>query len=259
MKSSIWSQSNEEVPLPQLIPIGGANMDHVFPEPLVKGTLIQRYKRFLADVELERGAVVIAHCVNTGSMSGCKEPGSTVYLSRANNPKRKLKFTWEIIEVGGATIGINTSLANRIAENAIQNQKVEELTGYDALRREVKYGESSRIDIFLEDPVKGTCFVEVKNVHLKRDTGAEFPDSVTARGTKHLFELSSMVDQGHRAVMLYLVQRQDCIDFRIASDIDPKYHNAFETALDIGVEALCYTCQLQPSGIEIDRSLRIVR
>lgn len=232
-------------------------MDHVFPEPLVKGTLIQRYKRFLADVELESGEVVIAHCVNTGSMSGCKEPGSTVYLSRANNPKRKLKFTWEMIEVGGTTIGINTSLANRIAENAIQNQKVEELTGYDALRREVKYGENSRIDLLLSKEGEPSCFVEVKNVTLAEGGVSRFPDAVTERGRKHLVEMTNEVKNGSRAVMFYLVQRDDCSVFKPADDIDPRYGEALRQAVADGVEAIAYEAIVRPTGIDVSRSLPI--
>jgi sugar fermentation stimulation protein A len=230
-----------------------------FPNPLVKAQLVRRYKRFLTDAKLESGEIVTAHCANPGSMIGLTEPGAEIWLSPAQNPQRKLRWSWEMIRVGKSLVGINTLHPNKIVFDAIAKNLIPEVEGYKNMRREVKYGKSSRIDIFLEDPRKGACFVEVKNVHLKRNAGAEFPDSVTARGTKHLFELRNMVSQGHRAVMLYLVQREDCKDFRIAGDIDPKYHSAFETALDSGVEALCYSCQLQPSSIEIDRSLRIVR
>ena len=164
-----------------------------------------------------------------------------------------------MIRVGNGLVGINTAHPNTIVSEAIADGRIPELGGYTNMRREVKYGESSRIDILLEDPIRQKCFVEVKNVHLKRDVGAEFPDSVTARGTKHLRELTNMVAQGHRAVMVYLVQREDCKDFGIASDIDPTYHKAFETALMKGVEAFCYSCQLKPSKIELNRSLPIVR
>ena len=216
-----------------------------FQNPLVQAQLIRRYKRFLADAHLKNGEFVTAHCGNPGSMIGLTEPGAEIWLSPA--------------ETGNGLVGINTAHPNPIVSEAIADGRIPELGGYTNMRREVKYGESSRIDILLEDPIRQKCFVEVKNVHLKRDVGAEFPDSVTARGTKHLRELTNMVAQGHRAVMVYLVQRDDCKDFGIASDIDPTYHKAFETALMKGVEAFCYSCQLKPSKIELNRSLPIVR
>lgn len=213
-----------------------------FEEPLVKATLLKRYKRFLADVRLADGSEVTAHCANPGSMMGLTEPGSVVWLSPNTNPKAKLDYRWEMIEVEGGLVGINTSRPNRIVEEAITEGRVPELMGYESLRREVKYGQNSRIDLLLEGPGRGDvprlCYVEVKNVTLRRDGFAEFPDAVTARGAKHLRELSDMVRQGHRAVMLYLVQRTDCRTFRLARDIDPGYGAAFDQALAAGVEAL---------------------
>ena len=230
-----------------------------FRNPLVQAQLIRRYKRFLADARLKNGESITAHCANPGSMIGLTEPGAEIWLSPAKNPARKLRWSWEMIRVGNGLVGINTAHPNTIVSEAIADERIPELSGYTNMRREVKYGESSRIDILLEDPIQQKCFVEVKNVHLKRDAGAEFPDSVTARGTKHLRELTNMVAKGHRAVMVYLVQRDDCKNFGIASDIDPTYHKAFEAALMKGVEALCYSCQLKPSKIELNRSLPIVR
>lgn len=220
-----------------------------FSTTLTKGRLIKRYKRFLADVELEDGATVVAHCANSGSMLGCKEPGSIVYLSPNQNPKAKLDWRWEMIEIDGGLVGINTSHPNRLVEEAIEDGTITELQGYGSMRREVKYGQNSRIDILLEDP--GLCYVEVKNVTLKVGAEAQFPDSVTTRGAKHLRELTQMVEEGHRAVMVYLVQRSDCVHFRPAVDIDPVYANELKAAHTAGVEVLCYQCVLSPSTIEV--------
>lgn len=232
-----------------------------FPSPLITGKLIKRYKRFMADVELENGETVTAHCANPGSMMGLAEPGTTVWLSKSDNPKRKLKYSWELLQVdlgaGPAMVGINTSHPNGIVAEGIEQGKVSELAGYDNLRREVKYGKNSRIDILLESDGKPPCYVEVKNVHLMRRAGfAEFPDSVTARGAKHLDELADMVADGARAVMVFLVQRDDGERFGLAADIDPHYVERHDAAHAAGVETLVYSCKLDPrSGIEIDRAL----
>ena len=226
-----------------------------FPDPLIPGTLVKRYKRFLADVTLADGSVVTAHCANTGSMLGVAEPGSEVWLSPARNPERKLKYTWEMIRVGDGLVGINTQHPNRIVEDGVRAGGVAELTGYDEVRREVKYGKNSRIDVLLSGGGRPDCYVEVKNVHLRRGAAAEFPDAVTARGAKHLVEMADMVDGGARAVMFYLVQRGDCETFAVADDIDPTYAEALETARARGVEAVCYACRLTPESIELDRPL----
>ncbi len=228
-----------------------------FPDPLLRGRLVRRYKRFLSDVELDGGELVTAHCANPGSMIGLTEPGSEVWLSPARNPARKLRYSWEMIRIGEGLVGINTSHPNGIVADAIAAGRVAELTGYGALRREVKYGKNSRIDMLLEADGRPPCYVEVKNVHLKRDGGAEFPDSVTARGAKHLVELSDMVAAGARAVMFYLVQREDCDDFAIAGDIDPHYATTLDKALAAGVEAICYCCKLTTEAIELDRPLAL--
>jgi sugar fermentation stimulation protein A len=236
-----------------------------FDEPLLPGTLIERYKRFMADVRLDRGETVTAHCANTGAMLGLTEPGSRVWLSRAANPKRKLAYTWELIQPTGAAdgpdcfAGVNSMRPNAIAEEAIRAGAVAELTGYVGVRREVRYGENSRIDLHLEAPGKPVCYVEVKNAHLCRTRGlAEFPDSVTARGAKHLRELTHMVAAGHRAVMLYVVQRTDCGRFAVSVDIDPAYGAALSLARQNGVEALCYACTISPTAITLDRALPLV-
>jgi sugar fermentation stimulation protein A len=226
-----------------------------FPDPLIKGTLLKRYKRFLADVALADGTVVTAHCANPGSMLSVNEPGSEVWLSPSRNPERKLKFSWEMIRVGKYLVGINTSHPNGLVAEAIQAGAIGELAGYGSLRREVKYGKNSRIDILLENGAGEKCYVEVKNVTMKRDLAptapAEFPDSVTERGAKHLVELSAMVRQGHRAVMLYLVQRQDSEGFAIAADVDPGYARALSKARRAGVEAFAYGCRLSTREIAV--------
>lgn len=220
-----------------------------FEAPLETGKLVKRYKRFLADVELENGEIVTAHCANSGSMKGLKEPGSIVYLLPNQNPKAKLDWRWEMIDVGTSLVGINTARPNAIVEEAIRDGTIKELSGYASLRREVKYGKNSRIDILLEDP--GSCYVEVKSVTLRDGENAKFPDAVTVRGTKHLCELMSMVAMGHRAVMLYLVQRTDCISFALAEEIDPTYANTLREAIEAGVEVLCYQCELSPESIQV--------
>ena len=226
-----------------------------FADPLLEGRLVRRYKRFLADVELAGGEVVVAHCANPGSMLGLQEAGAEVWLSRAQNPKRKLRYTWELLRVDGRLVGINTHHPNGIVAEAVAAGAVPELAGYSGLRREVRYGRNSRIDLLLEAEKRPICYVEVKNVHLRRDGPAEFPDSVTARGAKHLVELGDMMAAGHRAVMFYLVQREDCTRFRIAADIDPAYAAALEKARALGVEAICYCCRISRHAIELDRPL----
>ena len=228
-----------------------------FPDPLIRATLEQRYKRFMADVTLENGETVVAHCANSGSLLTAKEPGSEVWISPTRNPDRKLKYTWELIRCGRSLVGINTSHPNGLVADAIESGKITELAGFDTLRREVKYGKNSRIDILLENNGKLT-YVEVKNVTFSRQKGlAEFPDSVTVRGAKHLVELSDMVAEGHRAVMVYLVQRQDCKSLAIADDIDPVYAEALTNARAAGVEVLCYSCKMSTKEIKVDRSLPV--
>ncbi len=228
-----------------------------FPDPLIAGTLIRRYKRFLSDVEIAGGEVVTAHCANPGSMMGLNAPGTEVWLSPARNPKRKLRYSWELSRIDGYLVGINTSYPNTLIEEALDAGKIPELGGYSSVRREVPYGRNSRIDLLLEAETRPKCYVEIKNVTLKRGPMAEFPDSVTVRGTKHLFELMDMVEQGARAVMLYVVQRGDCERFTVASDIDPAYGDALAKALEKGVEALCYRCDMGLEAIEVDGPMPI--
>jgi sugar fermentation stimulation protein A len=233
-----------------------------FPTPLIHGRLIKRYKRFLADVELDDGTVTTAHCPNPGGMIGLDAPGSEVWLSRSLNPNRKLPLTFELIRTRGGFVGINTGHPNRLVEEAIAGDRIAELRGYASVRREVRYGENSRIDLLLEGAGRPSCYVEVKNVHLKRDSRpqggpAEFPDAVTKRGAKHLAEMSREVGAGSRAVMVYVVQRTDCESFRIAGDIDPAYHKAFLDATARGVEAICYACNVSPEAIELTSRLPV--
>jgi len=229
-----------------------------FPDPLVRGTLIKRYKRFLTDVELENGEIVVAHCANPGSMLSVNEPGSEIWISPARNPERKLRWSWELASAGGTLVGINTSIPNGLVEEAILDGTIKELQGYETLRREVKYGKNSRIDILLEDDAKPKCYVEIKNVTMRRDLDggpAEFPDSVTSRGAKHLIELADMVKEGHRAVMMYLVQRSDADAFTIADDIDPTYAEGLKVAVKAGVEVLCYACDVTSDGVTVTRRI----
>ena len=235
-----------------------------FPTPLNRGTLLRRYKRFLSDIELESGEEIIAHCANPGSMMGLAEPGSEVWLSPNTNPKAKLDWRWELVRTPkGHLVCINTAHPNRIGEEAIAAGAIPELAGYASLRREVKYGANSRIDILLEDPARPPCYVEIKSVTLRRPggaypTAAEFPDAVTKRGAKHLMELANVAENGGRAVMLYLVQRGDCDRFQVAADIDPGYAAAMADARGRGVEALCRECEVTQHGIEIGGALPVV-
>jgi sugar fermentation stimulation protein A len=228
-----------------------------FAKPLVRGRLVKRYKRFLADVTLDAGGMVTASCPNTGSMLGLSSPGMAVWLSESDSPTRKYRHTLELVEAdlgrGPTLVGINTGHPNRLVAEAIEAERIPALAGYRSLRREVKYGVNSRIDLLLEDPAKGLAYVEIKNVHLMREPGcAEFPDSVTERGAKHLAELAGMVRQRHRAVMLFLIQRADADRLALARDIDANYATAFAAAEAAGVEVLAYRCLMTPEEITID-------
>lgn len=229
-----------------------------FPTELIPGQLVKRYKRFFADVALESGETVTAHCANTGAMTGIKEPGLKVWLSKSDNPKRKLKYTWELVEAEGTIIGALPNTANALAEEAVKAGVISELTGYDSLRREVKYGENSRIDLLLESEGRPACWVEVKNVHWQRGIGiAEFPDGVTSRGAKHLGELSNQVADGHRAVQLFIVQRNDCHTLRPAEDTDPVYAQALRDAAKAGVDVLAYACDVSTDGIVVTTPMTV--
>lgn len=224
-----------------------------FQTPLIPATLLKRYKRFLADARLEDGQEVTAHVANPGSMLGLKDPGLRIWLEPNDDPKRKLKYAWRLIEhEDGHFTGVDTGAPNRLLGAALQDNRVPGLTGYQTTRPEVRYAEKSRIDFLLTDPGRPDAYVEVKSVTLSRSKGlAEFPDSVTARGARHLADLSEMVRQGHRAVMLYLVQRTDCSAVTLASDLDPAYARAFAQARAAGVEVICMGCTITPAAISL--------
>ncbi|MCH9806378.1 MAG: DNA/RNA nuclease SfsA [Alphaproteobacteria bacterium] len=233
-----------------------------FASPLKRGTLIKRYKRFLADIELDNGETITASCPNTGSMKGLCDPGSFVWVSESDSKTRKYRHTWELVEndagKGTTLVGINTGHPNKIVSEAIEDNKIAKLKGYASLKREQKYGKNSRIDILLQDEAKGRAYVEIKNVHLMRKSGlAEFPDSVTARGAKHLEELGDMVEEGHRAVMMFLIQRADATRMSPCADIDPNYTQCLRRAIERGVETLAYRCEITPSEICLTKSVPI--
>lgn len=229
----------------------------ILPAPLIAGKLIKRYKRFLADVTLEDGNIVTAHCPNSGSMKGCSTPGSRVFLSRSSNHNRKYPLTWELVEADGRWVGINTGLPNRIVREAIENRNVVELLGYDSIRPEVPYGEHSRIDLLLEGP-SGRCYVEVKNVTLVEGKRALFPDAVTTRGQKHLKELMRVVREGDRGVIFFTVQRGDGENVSPADVIDPEYGRLLRLALANGVEVLAYRALVTPEEILLTKRLPVI-
>ncbi|WP_170376232.1 DNA/RNA nuclease SfsA [Ruegeria atlantica] len=229
-----------------------------FETPLVPARLIRRYKRFLADCTLEDGREVTAHCANPGSMMGLAEPGGKIWLEPNDDPKKKLKYGWRLVDhENGHFTGVDTSVPNKALRAALEAGEIPQLAAYRTVRPEVKYGENSRIDFLLTQPGLPDAYVEVKSVTLSRQPGlAEFPDSVTARGTKHLGELAEMAAQGHRAIMLYLVQRTDCDRFALAADIDPAYAAAFEVAQGQGVERLIYGTRIAPTEITVGERIR---
>lgn len=230
----------------------------LLPQPVARGRLISRYKRFFADVELDSGETITAHCANTGSMLGLKEPGQTVWVSKAANPKRTLGWDLQMVELPTGLVGINTGHPNRIVGEAIAEKAIAPLAHYCVCKPEVKYGENSRIDFLLTGDGLPDCYLEVKNVHFSRSIGlAEFPDSRTERGAKHLAEMANMVRQGKRAVMLYLVQRDDCTRMSLCADLDPAYAAAFDLAKLAGVEALAYSCMLSTTEIGLGQALPI--
>jgi len=228
-----------------------------FPQPLSHGVLVRRYKRFFADVTLDSGEEITAHCPNPGAMLGVNMPGLGVWLSKSDDPKRKLAHTLEMVETAdGALVGVNTMLPNRLVAEALAVDAIPELTGYDVHRREVKYGEASRVDFLLETGRGERCWLEIKNCHLSRTPPlAEFPDCVAARSTKHLGELEAMVRAGDRAVALFVIQRTDCDAFSACHDLDPTFATALERAANAGVEVLVYGCEMSPAAIRVARRL----
>ena len=223
-----------------------------FPQPMRHGVLLRRYKRFLADVALDDGTETTVHVPNPGAMLGLNMPGLGVWCSDSGSTTRKLPLTWELVEADGGIVGINTMAPNRLVAEALANDALPELSGYASIRREVKYGEASRIDFLLESPERPACWLEIKNCHLMRTPGlAEFPDCVAARSAKHLRELEAMKAKGDRAVMLFVVQRTDCDRFDTAGDIDPTYARGLIRAAEAGVEVLIYRCEMTIEGVKI--------
>ena len=234
-----------------------------FPAPLIPATLLRRYKRFLADVVLPDGSEVTAHVANPGAMLGLNTPGAQVWLSKSDNPKRKLAYSWELAEAdfgaGPELVGVNTGHPNGLVAEALAAKQLAPFAAYTSVRREVRYGRNSRVDFLLEGKELPPCYLEVKNVHMMRSPGrAEFPDARTARGAKHLDELATIARGGRRAAMLYLVQIGSAQSVSLAADIDPAYKRAFDRALAAGVEAHAHICHITCGGIEVGRAIPVL-
>jgi sugar fermentation stimulation protein A len=228
----------------------------ILPTPQYSGKLIKRYKRFLADIKLDNGKAILAHCPNSGSMKSCNMPGSLVIVSKSDNPKRKLEYTWELIQVNGSWVGINTNHPNKLVHEGITTGKIKELQGYSYIKSEVIYGDHSRVDLLLED-VKRKCFIEVKNVTLVENGTAMFPDAETKRGQKHLRELTKMIREGHRSVIFFVVQRLDGKVFKPADHIDKAFGEILRQATREGVEAIAYQASVSPQIIELFQRIPI--
>lgn len=229
-----------------------------FPQPLARGILVKRYKRFLADVVLEDGTELTAHCPNPGAMLGLNMPGLPVWLSRSDSATRKLPWTLELVEVDGGLVGVNTMHPNRIVAEALAAGAIPALTGYDRVRAEVKYGEKSRVDFLLERDDGARCWLEIKNVHLMRTPGlAEFPDCVAARSARHLRELEAMVAAGDRAVVLFVVQRMDCETFTPCRELDPAFAEAMAQAMSSGVEFHAWACQVTDEAVTLAKPMPV--
>ncbi len=224
---------------------------------MIPGRLVRRYKRFLADIELDSGELITAHCANPGSMKNCLAADARVWVSRSNNPKRKLAYTWELVKIGRAMINVNTHRANDIVEVGLRDGTIAELSDFATLKREVKYGERSRVDFLLTiDDV--LTYLEVKSATMGIGAGVTaFPDSVTARGKRHLEELMAMVDQGHRAVLLFCASRSDTKRVRPADDIDPAYGETLRQAADHGVELLAYRCSVSARDVKLQERVPV--
>lgn len=223
--------------------------------PLIPGTLISRYKRFLADVRFESGEIVTAHCPNSGAMTGCSQPGRKVFISFHDDPGRKLKYTWQLIDMPTSLVGVNTMIPNRLVAQSIKQERIRDLLGYEHIFSEVKVGNNSRIDLLLQNSERDRCYVEVKNCTLVENGQALFPDAVTSRGKKHLLELQGLVTRGYRCVMFYLIQRMDAKKFFPADNIDPGYGKELRKAVSNGVEILVYDVRIDYEGIKIHRKV----
>ncbi|MAV94289.1 MAG: DNA/RNA nuclease SfsA [Euryarchaeota archaeon] len=232
-----------------------------FQNDLEQAFLIKRYKRFLADVRLKNNEILTVHCANTGSMIGLNKFNQKVLIENSGNPNRKLLFSWKLNDLGsGSFVIIDTGMANKIVNEALNAKALPELSGYTSFRKEVKYGFNSRVDFLLENGDYKKCYVEVKSVTLSRKRAvAEFPDSITTRGAKHLIELSKMVKEGNRAVLLFLVCRNDCKFYDVASDLDPYYQKCFKEAQELGVEVICYDTVITCKNVKLGKPLKEVQ
>ena len=224
---------------------------------LTQGILVKRYKRFLADVTLANGKTVTAHCPNTGSMTKCSEPGRTVYLSVHDNPKRKLKYTWELIQMPESLVGVNTMVPNRLVKKSIESGLIEELRGYREIFSEINVG-NSRLDLLLTKEKTDRCYIEIKNCTLVENFTAFFPDAVTSRGRKHFKELQHLVKKGNRCVMFYLIQRMDASRFKPADQIDPQYGVTLRNAVKNHVEILVYDVIISLKSISIGKKIPFI-
>ena len=228
----------------------------LLPQPMARGVIVQRYKRFFVDMVLDDGRSITAHVPNPGAMLGLKDPGLAAWVSWSGDPKRKLAWTLQLVEADGGLVGVNTMNPNKLVAEALAADAIPELSGYAAIRPEVKYSEASRVDFLLTHPDRPPCWLEVKNCHYRRDgTLAEFPDCVAARSAKHLKDLSAEVAKGARAVQLFVIQRTDCETFAACEDLDPVYARGLNDAAAAGVEVLCYRCDISPEEIRISRRI----
>lgn len=232
----------------------------LLPQPLTRGRIVQRYKRFFCDLVLDDGREITAHCPNSGAMLGVNLPGQGAWVSRSDDPKRKLAWTLQLVEAAGpdgtGLVGINTLLPNKLVAEALVGGVIPQLTGYASIRPEVKYAAASRVDFLLTDPDRPPCWLEVKNVHLSRSPGlAEFPDCKAARSTRHLEDLAAQVREGHRAVALFVVQREDCEDFQACRELDPAFAAGLDRAAEAGVEIMVWDCAMSTQEIRIARPI----
>jgi sugar fermentation stimulation protein A len=228
----------------------------LLPQPMARGVIVQRYKRFFVDMVLDDGRAITAHVPNPGAMLGLKDPGLAAWVSWSGDPKRKLAWTLQLVEADGGLVGVNTMNPNKLVAEALAAGAIPELSGYAAIRPEVKYSEASRVDFLLTHPDRPPCWLEVKNCHYRRDGAlAEFPDCVAARSAKHLKDLAAEVAKGARAVQLFVIQRTDCDSFAACEDLDPVYARGLNDAAAAGVEVLCYRCDISPDEIRISRRI----
>lgn len=225
---------------------------------LTSGILLKRYKRFLADIRLENGSIVTAHCPNSGSMRTCADPGMKVWISESSNPKRKLPFTWELIEMPTSMVGINAILPNRLAKTAITNGQIPEITGYHEITPEVTTNAGTRLDFCVRSSDGKTCYIEIKNCTFVENGFASFPDAVTSRGKKHVEELERLVNKGFRCILLFIIQRMDAEYFSPADQIDPQYGKALRKAVSNGVEILVYDTSIDVNAINLRNRLPVL-